>query len=82
MPNRREAYADMERYKKTKNAQRERYYRRTAFKYSYKYWTKEEDNLVLEHKMSDSMLSVLIERSVGAIQTRRAFLKKWESLLK
>ncbi len=79
MSNRREQYSNMERYKKTKREQMKRYYGRTAHKYERKIWTKEEDALVLEHKITDSLLSALIERSVGAIQTRRCTLNRLQA---
>lgn len=79
MSNRREHYSDMERYKKTKKEQTLRYYGRTIYKYERRGWTKEEDALVLEHKITDSLLSDLIERSVGAIQTRRYILNRLQA---
>ena len=79
MSNRKEQYSNMERYRKTKREQMKRYYGKTARKYERKLWTKEEDALVLEHKVTDSFLSDLIERSVGAIQTRRCFLNKLQA---
>lgn len=79
MSNRKECYANMERYRKTKHEQAKRYYGKTSYKYERKSWTKIEDKLVLGHKVSDSLLSELIERSVGAIQTRRSVLRRLQS---
>jgi len=76
MPNRKEKYSDMERFSKTRNAQRKRYYAKTSYKYPKREWTIEEDKLVLAHIMTDMELSRLIERSVIAIQKRRCILKK------
>ena len=74
MSNRKKLYADMEKFRKTRNAQRTRYYKRSQ-KYSSRPWSLEEDKQVLAHDITDSKLSELIKRSVGAIQTRRSFLK-------
>lgn len=74
MPNRRKAYVDMEKYRKTRNAQRKRYYEKTR-KYDRRSWTEAEDILVLRHCMTDTELSNMIKRSVCAIQNRRAKLK-------
>ena len=75
MPNRKKSYKDMVRFTKTRNAQRKRYYDKTAL-YEPSSWTSEQDKLVLEHSLSDTELSTLIGHSVGAIQVRRCKLKK------
>ena len=75
MPNRKEHYSDMEKFKKTRNAQRQRYYSKTAI-YGHSQWTYEQDKMVLEHKITDTELSVIIGHSVNAIQKRRCRLKK------
>ena len=75
MPNMKKSYSDMEKYRKIRNAQRKRYYRKTA-KYERRVWTKEEDNRVLAHVISDTKLSEEIMRSVASIQMRRSRLKK------
>ena len=75
MPNRRKDYKDMERYAKTRDAQRERYYGTTSNIYSPRRWTTEEDEKVLAHSITDNRLSNEIKRSVGAIQLRRFKLK-------
>ena len=77
MPNRKENYSDMEKFKKTRNAQRKKYYSKTAI-YGHRQWTSEQDKMVLEHKITDTELSVIISHSVGAIQNRRCNLKKIE----
>lgn len=74
MSNRRKLYADKEKFRETKNEQRRRYYKRTQ-KYNARPWTEEDDNKVLAHNIPDPKLSDMIQRSVGAIQTRRSFLK-------
>ncbi len=77
MPNRKENYSDMEKFKRTRNAQRQRYYRKTAI-YGYSQWTYEQDKMVLVHMIPDTELSVIIGHSVGAIQQRQCILKKAE----
>lgn len=72
---RKERYADMEKFNKTRKNQRKRYYQKTQM-YKGRPWSQDEERLVLEHKIPDSELSRKIKRSVGAIQTRRRVLKK------
>lgn len=55
----------------------EKYYGSTAFKYGYKRWSKQEDELIMQHpEENDLILSEIMERSVAAIQTRRWILRK------
>lgn len=75
MPLRASKYVDKERLRKTRNAQRLRYYRKTS-KYERRAWTCAEDDLVLAHSIPDSLLSEKIARSVAAIQVRRHILKE------
>lgn len=75
MPNRKYAYADMEKFRKTTNAQKKRYYNKTKFHCS-NVWTAEQDKMVLEHLITDTELSKIIQHSVKAIQVRRCRLKK------
>ena len=75
MPNRKKDYKDMDKFSKTRRAQKNRYYSKTAV-YEPSCWTAEQDALVLEHSISDSELSALIGHSVNAIQVRRSRLKK------
>ena len=75
MPNRKELYSDMEKFKKTRNAQKQRYYSKTAI-YGHSQWTSKQDKMVLEHKITDTELSVVIGHSVNAIQRRRWSLKR------
>lgn len=61
----------------TKRRQQSRYYSKTAYApRHHNTWETYELNLVIAHKMPDSQLSVLIGRSVGAIQTKRFTMKK------
>lgn len=75
MPNRKYAYADMEKFRKTTKAQQKRYYNKTNFHCS-SIWTAEQDKMVLEHLITDTELSKIIQHSVKAIQVRRCRLKK------
>ena len=75
MPLRKDKYKDMEKFRNTRNAQRKRYYDKTA-KYNPNPWTSEQDKAVLEHNITDTELSNLIGHSVKAIQIRRSRLKK------
>ena len=75
MPNRKNQYRDMEKFLKTRNAQRQKYYDKTAI-YEPSHWTIEQDKMVLEHTIPDSELSPKIKHSVRAIQHRRCRLKK------
>lgn len=76
MPNRKSNYTDMDRYRRTRNEQRKRYYQKTAGKYPMRGWTDEEDLMVINHEIADTRLSELIQRSVSAIQSRRCKLKQ------
>lgn len=74
--NRKKDYRDMEKFRRTCRKQQRRYYSKTAFLYEKRYWTADEDTMVLEHSVPDTTLSRVIHRSVGAIQTRRSKLLK------
>lgn len=75
MPLRKEDYADMEKFTKTRKKQRNGYYRKTAI-YPPNFWTSKQDEKVLKHDIPDSELSAIIHHSVKAIQIRRSRLKK------
>ena len=72
-------YKDLEKLRKTRNAQNKRYFSKTAI-YKPRRWTEIEDVIVIEHKNTDMEISKQIERSVKAIQVRRVKLKKIEEL--
>ena len=72
-------YKNKEKLRKTRNAQKKRYFSKTAI-YKPRRWTDIEDVIVLEHKNTDMQISKQIERSVKAIQVRRVRLKKIEEL--
>lgn len=68
-------------------AQKKKYYRKTAFALKHKEpWEPEEDAVILKHwpttAMTDTEMSVLLGRSVNAIQIRRCNLKSTTLLLK
>lgn len=75
MPLRKYAYADMQKFRKTWNAQKKRYYAKTG-SCPRSSWTIEQDKMVLEHLITDTELSKIINHSVKAIQMRRYRLKK------
>ena len=77
MVNRKDWYSDMDKFKKTRNAQRLRYYRKTQG-YGRRLWTSEEIDLVMTSSITDMDLSEVIKRSVQAIQVKRSMLKKRE----
>lgn len=70
------AYKDMEKFRATALRYKRKYYGRTTFLYPRRAWTEHEDDVVLAHKITDTEMSVKIQRSVGAIQHRRCLLKK------
>lgn len=72
-------YKDLDKLRKTRNAQKKRYFSKTAI-YKPRRWIDIEDVIVLEHKNTDMEISKQIERSVKAIQVRRVKLKKLEEL--
>lgn len=77
MTNRKELYSDMDRFVKTRNAQRLRYYRKTQG-HGRRLWTSEEIDMLMTSTMTDMELSDVIKRSVQAIQIKRNRLKKSE----
>lgn len=81
MPNRIKKYADKELARKTRNAQRKRYYNKTVpltAKHRRPKWTKQEVDLLWHYSRiySDRYISQQIGRSVEAIQVMRCKLKK------
>ena len=69
-------YADLEKYKRYKKEYQKRYRKKTnAGKYPKREWTFKEDMMVLEHSMTDRELAEKLQRSIGAIQSRRHNLK-------
>lgn len=78
MPNFGRSYeSDPEKFRRMRNEQRKKNYRKTAI-YEPKNWTIREDEMVLAHDITDFELSKKIHHSVQAIQQRRCKLKKKE----
>lgn len=75
--NRKYLYKDMERYRRTRNKQKRRYYGKTANASNRgQPWTAEDIEIVVAHKLSDTQISELIGRSVASIQQRRHIEKQ------
>lgn len=72
--NRKKFYKDKDKWLKTSNSQKRRYYSRTQCGRGP--WTFRQDMMVLEHSITDTELSAVIGHSVKAIQERRHRLKK------
>lgn len=69
-------YADKEKMRNTRNAQRKRYYSKTQHAPNhYSRWTIKELNMVEAHEISDMELSKKIGRSVSSIQGMRSKIK-------
>lgn len=74
-------YKDKDKYREYAKRIKRNYREKTgAYLYEKRLWTNYEDELIMEHAMTDRELSVKIQRSVGAIQLRRWRLKKEEQL--
>lgn len=69
-------YADTNKFRKSRDKSRRKYYERTSGIYESRLWTTEEEERVLKHDIPDSELSKQIERSLWAIQKRRNKLRK------
>lgn len=63
-------YRDKEKLRKTRNAQRNRYYAKTSV-YEPREWTVSEIEEILKREVSDSELSKRLHRSVRSIQMKR-----------
>ena len=69
--------SDPEVLRATKKRQQSRYYSKTAYAPKHHItWEADEIELVIAHNLSDSQLSTLIGRSVGAIQTKRSEMRR------
>ena len=68
-------YADKDRCRITRNAQRKRYYNQFS-NYKPKSWTDKEEKLLFNNNMTDRELSVKLERSVQSLQVHRCKIKK------
>ena len=53
------------------------YYRQSSYAENHRQpWTKEEEEMVLAHTMTDKELSYILQRSIMAIQYKRCALRK------
>lgn len=77
MSYRKSNYKDLNKFRKTRNRGKHKYYSKTA-KYKPRAWTELEDVIILEHKKTDPEISEYIQRSVCSIQIRRSRLKRME----
>lgn len=79
---RKKFYKDMDRFRRTANAQRKRYYARTAnAKNGHQRWTEKEIEIVMAHEKPDREISAEIGRSVQAIQVMRSkMLGEWNEV--
>ena len=73
--NRKNYYADIEKWRSACRRQRKRYYGKTQG-YERREWTQKEIEMVLARDMTDMELSALIHRSVQSIQIKRTRLLK------
>jgi len=71
---RKKNYKDIDKFRKTRNAQKRRYYGKTIC--GPNMWTYEQDMLIMEHANTDTELSAIVGHSVKGIQARRHRLKK------
>lgn len=77
--NRKKEYRDLEKARKTCNAQKRRYYGKTAFaKNGRLRYSEEEIELIKKHELTDTELAKMLNRSVGAIQNKRSKLRATE----
>ena len=67
---------DNDKCRMIRNKQRQKNYAQTNIYPPKGAWANWEEELVLEHSMTDRQLSKLLERSVQAIQLKRSRLKK------
>lgn len=72
-------YRDKDKLRATRNAQRRRYYAKTA-NYTPRAWTDAEMGLLFNNDMTDTELSAYVGRSVSAIQKKRCVLNKSSSM--
>jgi macrodomain Ter protein organizer (MatP/YcbG family) len=68
-------YADKEKLRITRNAQRKRYYNKTST-HTRKKWTDNEIELLFNNDLNDHELSDLLKRSVQSIQLKRCRVNK------
>ena len=71
---RKKDYKDLDKYRKTREAYKKRYYVKTEC--GRNPWFEWQDVLIMKHEKSDHELSKEVGHSVKAIQVRRARLKR------
>lgn len=69
-------YEKRPKLKVTRRIYNKKYYGRTANKYERRFWKEPEIEAVLERKYTDTELSEMLQRSVGAIQRKRWELRQ------
>ncbi len=69
-------YRDMEKFLEKENLRKKTRKRISMRKYRRGAWTEYEDGLVMEHSITDTELSKLINRSVSSINGRRSYINK------
>ena len=74
-------YRDKEKLRKTRNAQRKRYYRQTQGNKP-KRWSEDEIQMVLDKPVTDRELSELMNRSMQSIQLKRHNVRSEEQIQK
>ena len=74
----REVYPSEEAYRAAKKKERERYYAKYAFSSEKdgKWFSEEEDALILSRALPDTKLAKVLNRPLKSIQLRRVRLKK------
>lgn len=83
MPNRKENYRDLGKWRITTREQKKRYYERLAVYavHGGKPYTDDEKKRILEHSIPDRELAIEIRRTVRTIQVLRSrWRKKWRNL--
>jgi hypothetical protein len=81
MPKSSKYYRNQEKRLEWANRNRRQNYRRGRFgpKYIRRLYTSEEDELILDHNVTDRSLAKKLKRNVQSIQVRRCRLKKEEN---
>ena len=51
------------------------YYGKTSFLYERRNWSADEEDMIIAHEKTDAEMSVILQRSVRAIQKHRHILK-------
>lgn len=74
---RRKEYKDQDRFRRYRNAYKQRYADKRNFSdRKGKRWTQQEIEIVLAHEMTDTEIAKMLKRSILSIQTKRCKVKK------